>query len=615
MQFTNPFALLVLGFIPILILIHTITSRPRRAEVTNIFLWQDVLREKKGGIRFQRFLRNLPLWFQILLVLLTSAALAEPIWFYPSKVTGNIIVVLDTSASMKTVTSEGTRFEQAQEKAVELIDDLPERSQMLVIAAGHRPELLTGFTSDKSRLNDIVTDARASDVPGKREKALYLALSFVNPERDDWIFLITDGAGGVFAELVNLHPKIRPVVISGGERNIGITKFEVKAYPGIREEYEIMLEVKNFTSESVTCPIRLTLQRRTIVEESIALSPLEKRLLIFPYTGEFNGTLRGFLDIEDDFPLDNQVFSEVTAFQDMWVMLVTPGNYFLEKLLTAYPNLLMNRFDEITPSSWDVQAQQHDLVILDRIDPPSTERGNFLLIDAFSPSLPLSKTGELDAPVMLDWDETHPLMEQLNLSGLNIAAASRIEAGENIQPVLEAEETGLLYAYQQEGLRAVLLGFDLLESDLPLRVAFPVLMGNIVQWLSPDKLQFSSFHAKAGEPLELFLAPGTEKLSLRTPSGNWKRSFPATHPFTFTDTNEVGIYTFIEDQKRRYFAVNLLDEAESDIRVPERDTLNSENTTIPASELVTAKLPLWLPILFIALAALLAEWYVWLTRP
>ncbi len=613
MQFTNPFALSVLGLIPVLILIHMITSRPRQAEVTNIFLWQEALREKKGGIRLQRFLRNLPLWFQILIVFLTSAALAEPIWFYPSKVTGNIILVLDTSASMKTLTPEKTRFEQAQKEAIGLIEELPERSKMLIMTAGNRPELLTtGFTSDKSTLKRLVKDVRPLDVPGELEKALYLALSFVNPEQDDWIFLITDGAGGEFARLSKIHPKIRPILISGGGNNVGITKFTIKSYPGLSERYEIMLEVKNFTSNSVKCPIRLTLKRKTIIAESLTLTPFEKQLLVFPYSGPFTGTVRVFLELEDDFPLDNQVFSEVSASQDIWVMLVTKGNYFLEKLLTAYPNLLVNVFDEVTPSSWDIQTQQHDIVILDRIPPPATERGNFLLIDAFSPSIPITKIGQVEAPHVLDWDQTHPLMSQLDLTGLQIAAAEKTEAGASVQQILEANQTGLIYAYQQDNLRTVFIGFDLLRSDLPLRVAFPVLIGNILRWLRPAKLQFTAFQAKAGQPLEFFLAPGTDRLSLRKPSGKWNRSFSATNPFKFDETNEVGLYTLVEGKKRRYFAVNLLNESESDIRSPEVETAVEETTIIPTSKLVTAKISLWLPIMLLALAALLVEWYVWL---
>ncbi|MBW1913165.1 MAG: BatA domain-containing protein, partial [Deltaproteobacteria bacterium] len=48
MQFANPIALLLLGLIPILILIHSLRPKPRQVEVTNLFLWQEALKERRG---------------------------------------------------------------------------------------------------------------------------------------------------------------------------------------------------------------------------------------------------------------------------------------------------------------------------------------------------------------------------------------------------------------------------------------------------------------------------------------------------------------------------------------------------------------------------------------
>jgi len=53
MQFANPIALLLLGLIPILILIHSLRPKPRQVEVTNLFLWQEALKERRGGGRIR----------------------------------------------------------------------------------------------------------------------------------------------------------------------------------------------------------------------------------------------------------------------------------------------------------------------------------------------------------------------------------------------------------------------------------------------------------------------------------------------------------------------------------------------------------------------------------
>lgn len=46
--------LAVLGLIPILLLIHTLKPKPRQVDVSNLFLWQEVLRERSSQLTFER---------------------------------------------------------------------------------------------------------------------------------------------------------------------------------------------------------------------------------------------------------------------------------------------------------------------------------------------------------------------------------------------------------------------------------------------------------------------------------------------------------------------------------------------------------------------------------
>ncbi|MBW1708368.1 MAG: VWA domain-containing protein [Deltaproteobacteria bacterium] len=612
MQLLNPSALLVLGLIPILILIHSLKPKPKQVEVTNLFLWRAALKEKKGGVRVQRLITNLPLLLQILAVILAALALSKPVWSYSTQIKGDVILVLDSSASMKTITGSGIRFDQARQEALKLVRELPKDSRMLIIEAGHKPKLKAAFSKDKKHLKRTIEEIQPSDAPGQIEKAVYLALSFMNPERDNWTFLITDGAGGDFEKLTNINPKVKPILITGGKRNVGITKFEFRPEPEFEDRYEIMVEITNFNPNPVLCPFSLSLDEQTIFKKVIGLKKLEKKLLILPYSGLIAGTAQATLDLKDDFPIDNKAYTVLNSSKKIWVLLVTRGNYFLEKLLAAYPNFMVNSVKEIIPSSWPVQAERHDIVILDRISPPSTEKGNFLLIDSFSPSIPLHKIGQINNPEVLDWAHGNPLMASLNLSGLNIEEAVKVKADNSMRPLMEARQTGLMYSYQKSGLRAVFLGFGLTDSDLPLRVAFPVMMSNIFQWLYPNKLKVSSRQITAGDPFTVELESKRKEFSIRTPSGKWIKYKNEISPFRYTNTGEVGIYSVIEGEKWSDFAVNLLNEKESDIHgftPPATDQAASETS---ATEPVTAELALWALFLLTASASLIVEWYFWL---
>jgi Ca-activated chloride channel family protein len=621
MQFLYPGMFAVLGLIPVILLIHALKPKPKPAEVTNLFLWQEVLKERGGNVTLKQLKKNLPLLLQILIVILAALALASPVWFYFTQKKGDLILVIDTSASMKTKRASGTRFDLARKKALEVIDQQEQTQKILIIEAGSEPAVKSGFLEDPTQAKDLVKSLMPSDAPGKLEKALYLALSFIDPSKDDTIYLITDGAGCDFSKLLQIHPKIVPIVISGGEKNIGITKFEFRQDLDRPDQYEIMLEVKNFTPNSITCPIHLSIDNSPIVDIQITFDAREKHLLIFPYSGLITGIAKAELDIEDDFLVDNTAYLSLSTSKDLWVMLVSQGNYFLEKLLETYPNFLINAVTEIIPSSWQEQVRGHDLVIIDRMDFPVTKIGNFLLIDAYSPSIPVVKIGQVDFPGIFDWDRKSPLMANVNLSGLTIEQAAKIQVDNNIlYPVIESSQTGLMYTYEKDGLRAVFLGFDLNKSDLPLKVAFPVMMSNIINWLNPNKLNFSVLQTKAGEPYNIYLHPDTKEIFTRAPNEKAEKYQVTSNPFTYTNTQKVGIYTITENKKRRYFTVNLVDESESDITVPNIAGSSGTSNLTPSvasrtgidAEKIAMQRQLWPFVLLLGLAVMMVEWYVWL---
>ena len=356
-----------------------------------------------------------------------------------------MILVLDTSASMKTRSGPGTRFHQAMEKAEEIIEKRRGDQGLLLIEAGREPRLVSRPVQDTGEARDLLRGLTPTDEPGNLEKALYFALSFMNPERDDTVYLVTDGAGCDFPALLEIHPKIVPVLVRGGEKNIGITRFEFREKLDQPNHYEMMIEVKNFHSGPARCPVRLTIDRKRIYETVLSLDVFEKRLIIVPYHGLITGIAKASLEIEDDFPTDDNAFLPLSASDEIWVLLVSKGNYFLERVLESYPNIMVNSMKEIIPSSWEEQTGRHDIVIIDRMDLPPVQRGNFILIDSYSPSIPIEKDGLIRTPGPLSWDESSPLMEDIDLDGIIIEEASRVKAHGRAKPVIESPETGLMY--------------------------------------------------------------------------------------------------------------------------------------------------------------------------
>ena len=604
--------LLTLGIIPILIIIHTLKPKPRQVDVTNLFLWNEVLKEKSRNLSFARLKRDLPLLLQILIAVLAALALAKPTWTYQAAKKGNMILVIDTSASMKTRSGSGIRFDSARQKSLQLIGKRDPGQKILIVEAGKKSVVKTGFIDDTSQAQDLVKKLQPSDAAADLESAIYLALSFVDPAKEDLLYLITDGAGKDFSALVKSQPKIRPIIISGGEHNVGITKFEFRQQVDHSDQYEFMLEIKNFEFAPVECSIRLSIDGGGLFESVIPFDAQEKKMLIIPYSGLINGIARATLEIDDDFTVDNQAYLSLNAAKEIWVLLVSKGNHFLEKLLAAYPNFRVNSVKEIIPSSWPEQTARHDIVIVDRMDFPETDRGNFLLIDAYSPSIPVIKTGQVRLPEILAWDRKSPLMANVNLSGLIVEEGAKLQADKQLQPLIESARTGLMYALEENGLRVVLIGFDFTRSDLPLKVAFPVMMSNIFNWLNPHKLEFSILQTQAGEAFDIYLNPQTDTIYTRAPYEKWEKHQVKMNPFRYKSTGRVGIYTIAENGKERYFTVNLADESESDINSISLEHRPDQSGPPLVSAEISAQQPLWMFFIIIGCALLMIEWYSWL---
>jgi len=612
MQLLNPAGLLLLGLIPVLLFIHSLKPRPKTILLANLFLWQDVLKERKGGFRIQKIIYNLPLLLQILAIILGALAFSDPVWTYEKTEKGDIILILDTSASMKTQTEGQSRYDLGRQRAFQFIDQMPDESRMLIIEAGRNPVLRADFSNDKARLRKVIEAMHVTDQAGRIDKALFLGLSFTKPEKEDRIVLITDGGAEAVKDLIKSNPRIEPIIIDKGKRNIGITRFEIRREYNSEDRTQFFLEVKNFNPYAVLCPIRVTHKGAVIIEETVGLGPHEKRGLIYPEEGLLSGVTRAQLLVKDDFAVDNEAAMAVETSQDIRILLVGEENFFLLQLLKSFPNLIVNIVSDISAASWEAQVSNHDVIILNGISPPATEKGNFILLDAFSPSLPLVPAGSTTEVKDLDWNRKSPLTRGLSFKGLRVVQARKIQSKVKFPPLLESRETGLIYAYEREGLRAVVFGFALNHSDLPLRVAFPVLFNNMLRWFHPDRFTFTSLKTQTGEAFPIYLQRKSQSLRIGRPSGTWEEYRDISSPFSYEATDEAGIYTIIENDHWRHFAVNLVNETESDIRISDSlSRLIAEQST-RKTKTIEGRHYLWPISVLLLLASLYLEWIWWI---
>src|SRR5207249_4799382 len=125
--------------------------------------------------------------------------------------------------------------------------------------------------------------------------------------------------------------------------------------------------------------------------------------------------------------------------------------------------------------------------------------------------------------------------------------------------LLESVGGPLLFLLEEPQRKALFVGFDLFKTDLPLRVAFPLILSNGLRWLHPVGLEGSDLMVPAGSPFLLTVEHGVQEATVRDPEGGTRKAEITRGALSFAQTDRVGVYTLATGQREVRFAVNLLD--------------------------------------------------------
>jgi hypothetical protein len=284
------------------------------------------------------------------------------------------------------------------------------------------------------------------------------------------------------------------------------------------------------------------------------------------------------------------------------VLVVTEGDLFLVGALLLDENL-----DVTKTAKYDAaETAKYDAVILDNITPSDPPRTHALYLNPQGEASPFHINGEIAAPLITETASAHPLMRWVTLKDLNIARASRfvLEAGD--VAVASALRQPIIVARDRGGFKLAALGFALQKSDLPLRVAFPVLVVNALDWFGGNDSDLQTSFSTA-HPWRL-PASGSE-LQIRDPDGVVHKAPAHEGRATFFGAR-VGYYQAGE----RMFAANLASPSES--RIEPRATLSVDGNVLAAPEpgRVGLRRALWAWLAALALLALCVEWWTYNRR-
>jgi len=193
MGFSDPNLLYLLLLVPLLIILYILRLKRKLYSVPSSILWEKDVEDLKANTLFQRLRGNLLLPLQLLVFVLTIFALSRPFLKGALATAGNVILLIDTSASMKATDIDESRFTSLKSVSTNLINGFEDGTRITLIESGISPKIILGPTSNKSQLLKILNQTMPSDAPAKINNAISLASSVSDDMGQAEIIIMSDG--------------------------------------------------------------------------------------------------------------------------------------------------------------------------------------------------------------------------------------------------------------------------------------------------------------------------------------------------------------------------------------------------------------------------------------
>ena len=680
MSFLGPlpfgiFIYVALGAAALAVGAYIIKMRRRRFEVPFSALWKRVLEQKDANALWKQLKRLISLLLILMILAIVLFAALDPTLGAVDRKARSVVVLFDASASMKAMdgneAGNKSRLEVAKERTKRLVESMGGGDVAMIMKVDGQATPMSRFSSDGPVLNKIVDGITASDTPADLTRALGAAADALRDRPNPLIVIVSDGAfpeaqlglvswdekkpvapqpapDGKTNNAANWEKKdlaavdlskidVRYLPVGRRSDNVGIVAFNVRRYIANKAAYEVYIEVQNFGQEPAHRQLALYNGDTAVDIKQIDVAPGQRIKQIYPkLPGSLDNKLRASLrPVEgaggsDSFALDDQAFALLPARKKQKVLMVTTDNLFLEGAILVYDNIDPAK---VSPAEYDAKpslADGMDVVIFDEhtpaVLPPSPT--SLLFFHPTGENSPFAIRGELANPRITEIDEGHPVMRWVTMSDIYMDKSG------TFAPDPKKGESTIAYsvrdsiiAAKRDGRRKILaFGFSLpaagreSATDLPMRVAFPMLLVNTLDWFAGDQTDLlTTYPTGSRERVPLDGVVGATEAEVKGPDGTITKTPIIDGRATFYGSR-VGYYDVTaKDGKgtpiaQIELAANLASPAESDIAPSTELSLAGKKLEAPEAFAITRSKKLWIYLILFAMALIVMEWVTYHRR-
>ncbi len=555
MGFLSPLALLGLLFLPVVVAMYLLKLRRDERVVPSTLLWQRLLTDVEANAPWQRLRRSLLLLLQLLLVALLAILAARPFLGRPAGLAGDVVIIIDTSASMAATDVPPSRLAEAKNKVLEALRELPANGTVSVIAAGRTARVVINGTTDLGRVRAAIEEITVSPSTGDLGDALNLANALAARAGDADILVATDAALSI-KPTTRVDHEVKVIQVGRERKNQAIVALAVRhSSSGVTRS--VFVSIANLDIEKAGRRVEVYADGILIEARDMPLlEPQTKTEVLIDDVPEeattievrlvaLNGPVEG-VD-PDSLALDDRAWAVIPPDRLRRILLVGDGDPYLETALSYLPN---SELYGVTPAKYgpDTRPELFDLIVFEGFLPATLPKAAVLAVAPPATS-PLGEVvGTLTDPGIGTPSTDEPILKFVDLSSVHVGKATKLVPPEWARTVIRGPAgSPLLYIGKLDGRQAAVLAFLPRNSDLPLQVAFPLLIAN----LSGELLGGSAAPTEAlapGDPVTLAVPSGATSVVVTRPDGSTVELVPATvgaASVAFSQTDLLGIYSVV----------------------------------------------------------------------
>ena len=173
---------------------------------------------------------HLTSWHLWTVLLLLAILAARPFLERPAGLAGDVVVVIDTSASMAATDVPPSRLAEAKNKVLDALRELSANGMVSVIAAGRTARVVINGTTDLGRVRAAIEDITVSSGTGDLGDALNLANALAARAGDADILVATDAALAI-KPTNHLDHEVKVLQVGRERRNQAIVALAVRPAP------------------------------------------------------------------------------------------------------------------------------------------------------------------------------------------------------------------------------------------------------------------------------------------------------------------------------------------------------------------------------------------------